>query len=57
MLRLQQVRVRLPGHSRRLLLTFRQGRLQPLGSPQRSNQQPLGNLQRSNRQPLDNPEQ
>jgi hypothetical protein len=43
-LRLQQVRVRLPQHSRRLLLTFRQDRLRPLGS-----------LLRNNRQRLDNP--
>jgi len=51
-LRLQRARIRLLGHqqilrplSRRLLQTFRQGRLQL-----------PGNLQRSNRQRLDSPE-
>jgi hypothetical protein len=43
-LRLQQVRVRVPQHSRRLLLTLRQHRGRPLVS-----------LLPNNRQRLDNP--
>jgi hypothetical protein len=53
-LRLQQVRSRLRRHSRRPLLTFRQGKLQPLGSLQRSNRQRLDKPQGSNPERLNN---